>query len=407
MEACGFKADTKIVKTSLDRPEIYTQVTAMSKPATGFLDLQHLLPSVVTTCLDVPKTIIFMDCKETIMAATRMFQYWMKQLNYPPGANAWISCYFATMAANDKENVASRFQVVRSRCDLRILLVTDAYGLGVDNPDIERGVQWKVSKGLTMSKVMQRMGRLMRCGGGAKAAHFLFLHPKWCIGPRAGRVSDIATSDKNNENRVRNPAVRRALLAPGLWSLMNASSTQCLRQLCLNFFNDEAHLRQDYAKPQPCCSTCDPSYRRSTAPTVPQNKFVTKSGNRRPWFLKAIEEWRVAEATKMYDSHLLQHFPSLILPDTVMLQLADSAAAIQDKDSLRDIIGTNWSELERYADDILELLRRGNAIEVRRGDVLNTWSQSQAFMGVFKKKLRPERPVNPQVAAFNERKASW
>lgn len=47
-ERCDFAPDTIIIRTPLDRPEIYLQVSSICNPANSMLDLQHLLPAQIT-----------------------------------------------------------------------------------------------------------------------------------------------------------------------------------------------------------------------------------------------------------------------------------------------------------------------------------------------------------------------
>ena len=105
------------------------------------LDLQWLLPATADSPLDIPKTIIFMDSVALIRKGCELMRIWMEQLQYPSGFDRWLPPFFSDMATTDKTRVAAAFRESASeRTGPTILIATDAYGLGIDNPDIERVV---------------------------------------------------------------------------------------------------------------------------------------------------------------------------------------------------------------------------------------------------------------------------
>ena len=77
---CGFKADHRVIKTALDRPEIYIQISTLQEPANTMLDLQWILPAQASSPLDIPKTIIFMDSIRSIRNASALMRVWMNRL---------------------------------------------------------------------------------------------------------------------------------------------------------------------------------------------------------------------------------------------------------------------------------------------------------------------------------------
>lgn len=85
-ESCAFDVDTVIMKTSLDRPEIYLQVVSTSMPLNGMVDLQHVLPAQANVPFDIPKKIIFIDSIQSIRAACSLMRVWTTQLGYPTAA---------------------------------------------------------------------------------------------------------------------------------------------------------------------------------------------------------------------------------------------------------------------------------------------------------------------------------
>ena len=164
-EAAGFDNDIFVECTSMDRPEIYIETDVLKDDQVSMLDLLFLLPVTVTRPQDIPKTIIYMNDIKSIQAAVKIMRRWMNELGYPPEAEKWVQPYFAIMAKSDKQRISREFAKLDEDCSsCRIIIATDAYGLGIDNPDVHRVVQWLLPP--SMSALYQRMGRTMRCGRG-------------------------------------------------------------------------------------------------------------------------------------------------------------------------------------------------------------------------------------------------
>jgi Helicase conserved C-terminal domain len=138
---------------------------------------------MVTRAQDIPKTIIYMNEIKYIQATVKLIWRWMNELEYPPEAQKWVQPYFSIMAKDDKRRISQEFAKLDEDCSsCRNIIATDAYGLGIDNPDVRRVVQWLLPP--TMSALYQRMGRAMECGRGS--AVYTLLYPAWCIGCISG-----------------------------------------------------------------------------------------------------------------------------------------------------------------------------------------------------------------------------
>ena len=67
-----------------------------------------------------------------------IIQQWMKQLGYPEGSDKWINPYHSTMSNWDKSHIAAAFKVSGDEnTEYTILMVANAYGIGIDNLDIK------------------------------------------------------------------------------------------------------------------------------------------------------------------------------------------------------------------------------------------------------------------------------
>lgn len=215
--SCSFEQNINIIQSALNRPEIFIQCSMMKGTIKGMQDLQHLLPPVIVSPVDIPETVVFMDSVPLVMQAYRHLKCWMKMLGYPGNVDNLVQPYFSAMATRDKERIAASF-AVRSE-DLeepRIIVSTEAYGIGIDNPDISRVVQWGVPS--SMARMYQRMGRAMRSGD--SQARFLLLFSPAMVGP---------TESIPGLNKKKRAAVdARAKLHHSMWRVMNEKAPVCL-----------------------------------------------------------------------------------------------------------------------------------------------------------------------------------
>ncbi len=99
----------------------------------------------------------------------------MKKLGYPSGYDAWIWRYYSVVSEWDKTIIADAFRMPGDDNGLEcvILVATDKYGIGINNPDIRLIVQCDVP--ISFDVMIQRMGRVSRKG---ESSTFVLLKPK-------------------------------------------------------------------------------------------------------------------------------------------------------------------------------------------------------------------------------------
>lgn len=103
-----------------------------------------------------------------------MIQSWMALLGYPVGSDRWIRPYHLAMSDWNKELIAKAFKINEfEKTKYTILVVTNAYGMGIDNPDIRLVIQWDLL--ISFDSMIQRIGRVGRKG---QQAWFILLTPK-------------------------------------------------------------------------------------------------------------------------------------------------------------------------------------------------------------------------------------
>ena len=156
-KSVAFKEDVRVIRTSVDRPEISLIIQPIEKnKAKTFEGLYFVLDKVINdssetgdrhALSDIPKTIIYFESKAVINNALACIRGWLVQLGYDIKAVSLATkSYHSTTADKDKELVMLEFQKEGQQSVHRILLATDSLGMGVDLPDISQVVQWKVPK---------------------------------------------------------------------------------------------------------------------------------------------------------------------------------------------------------------------------------------------------------------------
>jgi superfamily II DNA helicase RecQ len=128
-------------------------------------------------------------------------------------ANISIQAYHSQLAEFDKRRISDNFRRPDGADTMpaihRIILATDAMGMGIDNPDIRRVIQWRQPS--SMCVLLQRAGQATR--GRDRTGEFLWLVDSWCLGSR-----DIP---ENKSLRAKQDMGRKAHLDPALWELIN------------------------------------------------------------------------------------------------------------------------------------------------------------------------------------------
>ncbi|KZT69352.1 P-loop containing nucleoside triphosphate hydrolase protein, partial [Daedalea quercina L-15889] len=157
------KHGSRFINFGNDRPNVALVVRAAEHPQNTYKDLDFVIPTSVTHPEDVPKTWIYVD---NINTGTEITDYLSNLLetrlagdaNIPQPANL-IRPFNATLSSEYRVAAMNAFR----DGSVRILVCTEAAGMGCDIPDIDVVVQWKLPT--TFSNFIQRAGRVARGPG--------------------------------------------------------------------------------------------------------------------------------------------------------------------------------------------------------------------------------------------------
>jgi ATP-dependent DNA helicase RecQ len=221
-------ASPRIVVAGFDRPNIELRV----RPVAGEWEKHELLPQLAA------------DCRALVYAATRRKAESAAQALRLAGAAA--AAYHAGLTDAERSRVQDDFAAGR----LRVVCATNAFGMGIDRPDVEAVIHVDIPGSL--EAYYQEMGRAGRDGRAAvatllwnyadvKTREFLIDRPRE---EGSGRI-DVAIDPAEIARRkdIEHKKLRRMIAY--------AQSAGCLRATILRYFSDPAAR-------EPCgnCGNC-------------------------------------------------------------------------------------------------------------------------------------------------------
>jgi superfamily II DNA/RNA helicase len=162
--------DPIYIHQSIRRRNICKIVSTIQKP--GYGDLDILLPEVIVTPNDIPTTLIFHDSIEGGIAIARYVRRRLT-LHLSNDSKVIIRVYAGFLP----DDVRSQYEQDVASGRTRIMVCTDAYGMGVNLKGIKRVIQWKVMSNLGIEGIDQRAGRAGRCRDEPLALAITFIDP--------------------------------------------------------------------------------------------------------------------------------------------------------------------------------------------------------------------------------------
>lgn len=153
-ESLHLRAPVHLYKRTLDRPNIAYLVQEIKKP--GYSELDILIPPHISA-LSIPKTMIFVD---KIDEGINMAAYLRSLLDEPTQSRQ--SKLIQSFSSNNEASTRGRIMDDFANGDTRVLVCTDAAGMGVDIRDVACSIQWRIAEHLTLAALLQRVDRAGR-----------------------------------------------------------------------------------------------------------------------------------------------------------------------------------------------------------------------------------------------------
>ncbi|KAE9389310.1 P-loop containing nucleoside triphosphate hydrolase protein [Gymnopus androsaceus JB14] len=139
-----------------DRPNVSLVVWAIQHPMNTYKDLDFIVPDGVQSTTEIPKTFVYSD---SLPSGPEIVEHLEAQLPKHLQGRGLVRPFSAVFSKKYRRALMRKFK----DGSVRILVCTDAAGMGCNIPDVDVVVQWKLPK--TLSMFVQRAGRAARAHG--------------------------------------------------------------------------------------------------------------------------------------------------------------------------------------------------------------------------------------------------
>jgi ATP-dependent DNA helicase RecQ len=249
-----------------------------------------------------------------------------------------VGFYHAGLSADQRSETQESY----ANGDVRILVATNAFGMGIDHPDVRLVVHYQMPGNI--DALYQEMGRAGRDG---KHSTCLMLYSKRDKGLQSYFIQNSDAPVEIKRSR---------------WSTLDAivgyaEGSECRHSEILTYYKDAQRIDS-------CghCDTCDPTSQRKVAKPMRMNlkiEKVSKRGRKKREAQSAndaldeiqklrfadLKEWRKGKAKE------LDVAAFMIFSDRTLRQLATDCPS--SKSSLLQIHGIGESKLEAFGDELL------------------------------------------------------
>lgn len=399
-ELCGFDANVYIQRSSVDRPDIFISLKQIEHPPATFKDLEFLIKPVEQAvkdavveyssnqaraalalgdiqgaarlislgirepsngqlghgfnsrqcCMEICKTVVYFDSIAELEAAGALLTAALMRTGCSKTAarNA-IQAYHSELADFDKTSISQEFvkpdcQRAKDSSRHRIILATDAMGMGINNPDIRLVVQWK--QPATLCSLWQRAGRAAR--GADIRGEFI-----WFVEPRC----TAASMPRNEVQGPLQPNTPKSRLSQELLGVINNQS--CIRKSILTFFGEDATSYLHPVGASSCCSLCrgDKTVSQGTG-AFQQPKILISQKHIVEAVRVALLKWRKETARTLFSSTDSREKEDWIMPMPAVRQLSQAASSVDSVDTLGLLLCSRWSEWELHAASVVDLIKK-------------------------------------------------
>ncbi|KAH9939562.1 P-loop containing nucleoside triphosphate hydrolase protein [Amylocystis lapponica] len=384
------KRGSRFFNTGNDRPNVSIVVRAAQHAMNSFEDLNFVIPTVINGPLDIPKTYIYVD---NISVGSDVVDFLVDkvQSRLRRDGTAYdsdhtlpstiIRPFNATFSQPYREEAMQQFRDGR----IRVLVCTDAAGMGCNISDIDVVVQWKLPA--TLSNFIQRAGRAARGWNRTGLAVLIVERSAYSGDITKDPVEPVQKSKGNTKGKA---AVSRSKVpqtqgrdtkasaeyarAHGLdrggtdkkdsrpkgvqpqlqpdaddeGLLTFVQSVTCRRRVWATAYDAESYLKDPSV---PCCDICSPSLLDRTRPGTLSRQNKAKQQNKGTPDSNVqlqLDDWR--EAVFLRDHQFAQFDATAILDDTTITHLASIGPV--SRNALADILKGTWLWWDVYGEEL-------------------------------------------------------
>ncbi|KAF8153775.1 P-loop containing nucleoside triphosphate hydrolase protein [Crassisporium funariophilum] len=363
-----------------DRSNVSIVVRGIQHPLNSYADLDFIIKEHITDPSEIPKTFIYCD---NIAMGTEIITYLMKRLPDEMRYLGFIRPYNACFSKEYRTVVMDKFRTGT----LRILVCTDAAGMGCNIPDIDLVVQWKLPS--SISSWVQRAGRAARAAGhvglaillAEPSAYTTILdeHGRRIVSKNKGKEAKKPNSPDQGTSKGKRgygivhgsrrgsvtgkhdavllrdcPAIDQEAADEGLLSFVQSGT--CRRQVLKKIYNNP-----DTVPTVPCCDICDPSLLDKTRPgnfEKAGRRKAVKLGKPNVKTMDELDSWRRGVKARDFPYPVIT--AEAILSEQLIRTIA-SAGPVQSKSKLSELLAGQWGWEDTYCDELLDKL---NALDI-------------------------------------------
>ncbi|KII85582.1 hypothetical protein PLICRDRAFT_178633 [Plicaturopsis crispa FD-325 SS-3] len=370
-----------------DRANVSIVVRGIQHPINTYADLDFIINKLVENPSDIPKTFVYCD---NIAVGVEIIDHLTALLPERFRNAGLIRPYNAAFSGKYRKKVMSLFR----DGSVRIMVCTDAAGMGCNIPDIDVVVQWKMPG--SVSTFVQRAGRAGR-GAGTKGLAVLLVEQSVYgvdpaeikhVPPAGGKgkkqkgktgTEPVSASDAKKRAAAKKaravargakrgsrdgtdddkytrdaPPLQADAVDEGLAVL--AQTGFCRRAVLTEVYANGPFETDPKLRIVPCCDLCDPKLLDRTRPGIPptpMRQTRLKKGMPCAMVQSALHAWRMSVCRRDF-AHALFSGPSILKDET--LDLLSSVGPFDSRAKLQKVLGQQWDWEAKYGDELFEVL---------------------------------------------------
>ncbi|KAH7906547.1 P-loop containing nucleoside triphosphate hydrolase protein [Hygrophoropsis aurantiaca] len=368
------KNDYVSIDIGNDRPNVSIVVRGIQHPMNTYANLDFIIPKDVSSPSHIQQTFIYAD---NIAVGTDIVDHITELLPDSLQQLGLIRPYNAAHSKKYRQRVMEMFR----RGEVRVLVCTDAAGMGCNIPNIDLVVQWKLPA--SVSTFIQRAGRAACTKDRTGLAVLLVEQSAYEQDPsNAAEMEDAITSVtmKGGKNKGKKKRGKGKVYAQTRGSkrgshdgkqdtvlvhdqarldpqaddeglLVFVQTGTCRRKVLTEIYKNGA--------PQPtvpCCDICDPSLldktRPGIAPTVPRQTSV-KRGQVCEMVQDELHNWR-KDIRKRDFANTFCAASGILSNETI--NLLSAVGPVTSREKLEKVLAGQWSWYSLYGEELFKKL---------------------------------------------------
>ncbi|KAJ7584483.1 P-loop containing nucleoside triphosphate hydrolase protein [Mycena floridula] len=331
-----------------DRPNVSLVVRAMQNTMNTFTDLDFMIPEGIQEAKQVLKAFLYAD---NIATGTEIEDHWVEK-RLPAHLAGIVRPYNAAHSSEYRKEVMGLFK----KGIVRILICTDAAGMGCNIPDIDLVVQWKLPASLSIW--LQRAGRAARASNRQGLAVLLVESSAYNIdissledALRKSVTEKKGKGKKGKSTKVKKSKKETAAQAQARGASRGArdgkSDAVFLKEepILNPEADDEGLLNPVPAPTVPCCNICCPELFDQTRPGVP---CISTQ--------QALHEWRRKIHERDFPKSMFA--ASAVLSDMTVDLLSSLGPNVKVQKTFEDALKSQWKWFSKYGDELREEMVR-------------------------------------------------